>query len=271
MSKVWLIASGKGGVGKSTLAANLGIALSKRGQRSCIIDADIGLRDQDVILGVQNRIIYDIVDVANKQCRLSQALISPEEESNLSLLPASQFARVKELDPKALKKIMAELRQSFDHILIDCPAGVERGLRTMMKGDVDEVLLVCTPDDVCIRNAERVASLMDGKHMPRPLLIVNRLNAELIHAGEMYSAQVVAETLDLTLFGEVPDDPAVYRALLTHQAVIHLDCEAQQAITRISQRMLNEEIPLPAYGSVPLKWYQKLFLPKLKEVKKIAH
>lgn len=269
MGKVWLIASGKGGVGKSMLTAALGIALTRRERSVCIIDADIGLRDQDAILGLENNVVYDIVDVANKNCRLEQALISPEQYPQLKLLPASQFARVKEMDAKALRKIVDRLKGMFDDVLIDCPAGIERGLRVLLRSGIDACVLVCTPDDVCIRDVERTFSVLEKKELPRAEVIVNRLQPELIRAGEMYTAQVVGQTLDLSVLGEVPEDPAVYRALLRHTSVMGLDCEAQRAITRIAARMTGENLPLPAYGTEKVSWMKRLFGRGVKEVKPI--
>lgn len=269
MGKAWLVASGKGGVGKSTVVSSLGQALVRMGLKVCIVDADIGLRDQDALLGLENRIVYDLVDVCNKDCRLQQALISPTEDSKLCLLPASQFARAKELDPKAFRRIIAELKTSFDHVIIDGPAGIERSLRGILTADYDETLIVCTPDDICIRNAERTVFTMGGKHLPRPSLIVNRLIPELIEAGEMYTAQVVAQTLDLPLMGEIPDDQTIYRALITRLSLMDADCEGQRALTRIARRMNGESVPLPQIGIVKRAWYQKLFHRRLKEVKRI--
>jgi len=269
MGTSWMIASGKGGVGKSTLTAALGMALSRQGLRVCVIDADIGLRDQDAILGLENRIVYDLVDVANKNCRLPQALISPVDQPNLTLLPAAQFARAKELEPKAFRRILRQLKETYDHILIDCPAGIERSLRGLMNEAVDETVIVCTPDDVCIRNAERVMNVMDQKHLPRPRLIVNRLEPALIRQGEMYSASVVAGVLDLPLLGEIPEEPMVYRALLNHMSLMDVDCEGQEAINRIALRMSGQSLPYPEYGAAKLPWYRRLFQPKVKEVKRI--
>ena len=161
MSTAWIIASGKGGVGKSTITACVGLSMAREGRKVCIIDGDVGLRDQDVLLGLENRIVFDLLDVAEGRCRLEQALISKEEEPNLSLLPASQFARAKELKPGAFRRIIVRLKQLYDAVLIDCPAGVERGLRGLMNDAIDESVLICTPDDVCIRNAERTAAVME--------------------------------------------------------------------------------------------------------------
>ena len=269
MGRSWMIASGKGGVGKSTIAAALGTSLARDGKRVCVVDADIGLRDQDAILGVENRVVYDLVDVANKECLLAQALLSPEGEENLTLLPAAQFARVKELEPKVFRKILRQLKETNDEVLIDCPAGIERSLRGLMNSDVDETIVICTPDDVCIRNAERVCGLMEQKRLPRPQLIVNRLDTALIEHGEMYAAQVVAQVLDLALLGEVPEESMIYRALLAHVNVMDVVCEGREALLRISRRMNGESIPLPGYGISPLPWYRRLFRPKHKEVTRI--
>lgn len=271
MSTTWMIASGKGGVGKSTITACLGTAMAREGKQVCIVDADIGLRDQDVLLGLENRIVFDLLDVVSGACTLEQALTSPEGTSRLSLLPASQFARAKELEPKAFRRLLVKLREMFDVILIDCPAGVERGVRGLMNGEINEAVIVCTPDDVCIRNAERMAALMEKKELPRPQVIVNRLDSQLIRTGEMYSASTVAATLDVNLLGEIPEDPCVYRATLKRLSPMDIDCEARRALTRIAWRMLDADVdaPLPRYGTEKLPWYRRIFHPTLKEVKRI--
>lgn len=271
MSTAWIIASGKGGVGKSTITACVGLSMAREGRKVCIVDGDVGLRDQDALLGLENRIVFDLLDVAEGHCRLEQALISPEEEPKLSLLPASQFARAKELKPGAFRRILTRLKQLYDVVLIDCPAGIERSLRGLMNEAIDECVLICTPDDVCIRNAERTCGVMEKKELPRPRLIVNRLDEALIRGGEMYSAATVAATLDLELLGEIPDDTYVYRAMLTHQSVMDIDCEARNALRRISYRMMGVTSgnPLPGYGTEKLSWFRRLFQPTLKEVKRI--
>ncbi len=271
MSSAWIIASGKGGVGKSTITANVGLCMAREGRKVCIIDGDIGLRDQDVILGLENRIVYDLLDVAQGNCRLEQALISLEDEPRLTLLPASQFARAKELKPNAFHRIVRRLKQLYDVVLIDCPAGIERSLRGLLNDAVDACVIVCTPDDVCIRNAERTFTVLEKKGLPRPRLIVNRLDEALIRGGEMYSASTVAATLDLELLGEILDDSYVYRAALIHRAVMDIDCEARHALRRIAYRMMGvtDGTPLPGYGTARLPWFRRLFQPTLKEVKRI--
>lgn len=271
MSTAWIIASGKGGVGKSTVTANLGLALAQEGKKVCIVDGDIGLRDLDILLGLENRIIFDLLDVAEGTCTLDQALINPQEIDNLSLLPASQFSRAKALKPDAFRRIIVRLKMLYDVILIDCPAGIERSLRGLLNQEIDECVIVCTPDDICIRDADRAFSVLEGKGMPRARLIVNRLEEALIRAGEMYSAAMVAGTLDLELLGEIPDDYFVYRALLNHEQLMNIDCEARSAILRIAKRMLHAEAApaLPGYGTQKLPWYRRWFEPTLKEVKRI--
>ena len=271
MSTAWIIASGKGGVGKSTITACVGLAMAREGRKVCIIDGDVGLRDQDALLGLENNIVFDLLDVAEGHCRLEQALISPGDEPRLSLLPASQFARAKELRPGAFRRILVRLKQLYDVVLIDCPAGIERSLRGLLNEEINECVIVCTPDDVCIRNAERTAGVLEKKGMPRPRVIVNRLDEALIREGEMYSAATVAATLDLELLGEILDDSFVYRATLTHQSLMDIECDAQAALKRIAYRMMGipSFAPLPGYGTQKLSWFRRLFQPTLKEVKRI--
>lgn len=261
MGTAWIIASGKGGVGKSTLSACLGMEIARNGQRVCIVDADIGLRDQDVLLGVQDCIVYDILDVANGICPVDDALVVPKPDAlpNLSLLPASQFARAKELEAKAFRKILRTLKSNFDHVLIDAPAGIERSLRGLLSNEINECVLVCTPDDVCIRNAERTASVLRKKGLTAQRVIVNRLNPDYIRRGEMYAAQTVALTLDVPLLGEIPEDAEIYRALLHHQSVMEGESEGRNAIARIALRMTTDaDVPLPEYGQ-KRTLFQRLF------------
>ena len=267
-SVTYLFASGKGGVGKSTLSANLAVLLAQAGRSTVLIDTDLGLRSQDLFLGLENSIVYDLVDVAEGKCLLSQALVDIPDLPNLRLLPAAQFARVKELDPRKLKKMISLLKKDHDFILIDCPAGLERGLRNVLNaGGKLETVVVVTPDDLCIRDAEQVISLVEGKDLPRPRLLVNRLQQDLIHAGEMYSAETVANLLDVELLGEVPEDPAFCLAQLRHRLVIHFHCEAHRALERIADRLRGEDTPLPEYGRRKTSFFRRHFASAPREVK----
>ena len=266
MSQSVCVASGKGGAGKSTFTANLGAVLARRGLSVVIVDTDIGLRAQDALLAMEDRVVYDLVDVASKDCALDQALLAHPAIPGLSLLPAAQFARARALDPDRLKRIMRDLKESFDFILLDCPAGVERGLRNVLNAGVDRAVLIVTPDDVSIRDADRTVRLLEDKHLARPLLVVNRLDNALIRAGEMYSARTVAETLDLELLGEIPEDPAVYRSVLRHALFADYDCEARSAMLRIAARVCGEDVPFPSYGTRRVPIFRRLFNTGLKEV-----
>ena len=237
MAEMDLVASGKGGVGKSTVAAALGCALAESGVKAVILDADIGLRSQDAMLSLENQVVYDMMDVVSGDCLMEQALLSSPFVPGLSLLPAAQFARAKDLDGKHLRRIISSLENAFDFILVDCPAGIERGFRNVANSRVCKAILVTAPDDLCMRDTERAASILMDKGLDRPLLIVNRLQEDLIRHGDMYSARAVAAALDLPLLGEIPEDPSVYRALLKHLPLIRTDCEARNAVLRIAARL----------------------------------
>ena len=266
MSRSVLIASGKGGVGKSTLTAALGRALAKSGSSVVIVDTDLGLRSQDALLGLEIQVVYDLIDAAGDDCLLDQALLSVPDQPSLHLLPAAQFARAKNLDPRQLRRVLTALKAAHDFVLIDCPAGIEHGLRNVLNAGTDESILVVTPDDIAIRDAERVAGILEAKKLPRPRLVVNRLQPELIARKEMYSAQVIANLLDLRLLGEMPEDPAILRILLRHGSLLDYDCEARSAVLRIAARLKGELVPFPTYGSRPLPWYRRLFSRGLKEM-----
>ena len=266
MSLSVLIASGKGGVGKSTLTANLGAALARRGKSVAVVDADIGLRAQDSILCLENSVVYDLIDCVNKDCSLDQALLDCPGVPGLKLLPAAQFSRAKALEPERLRKILDELKLSFDFILIDAPAGIEKGLRNLLNAGPDQSVLVSTPDDLCVRDAEKAAGLIESKRLPRPQLVVNRLDNELIRRNEMYAARVIADSLDLPLLGEIPEDPAVYRSLLRKRLFIDYDCPARGAVLRIAGRLLGEQIPFPEIGHARISLLRRMFPRDPKEV-----
>ena len=266
MSVSVLIASGKGGVGKSVFTANLGAVLARRDASVVILDADIGLRSQDAFLGLENSVVYDLIDVVSKDCTVEQALLDHPSIPNLRLLPAAQFARVRSLDCSRLRKILMSLKQNFDFVLIDSPAGIEKGLRNLMNAGADEAILLTTPDDICIRDAERTAQVFLEKKSSRPRLVVNRLDTEWIARGEMHPARLISDLLDLPLLGEIPEDPLVYRSILRHGLFVDYECPARNALLRIAGRLLGEEVPFPGIGKTRIPFLRRLFPNALKEV-----
>lgn len=265
MSQCFCIASGKGGVGKSTLTANLAAALAYRGHTVAVVDADIGLRSQDALLSLENQVVYDLLDVARKDCDLETALLVHPSVPSLHLLPAAQFARVKDLSPGKLAKILSLLKETHDFILIDCPAGLERGVRNVLNAGVDQAILIVTPDDISIRDAERAIQLLESKNISHPSLIVNRLDNDLIRRSEMLAARNIASVLDLPLLGEIPEDPIVGRAALHHVLFMDCACEARQAVMRIASRLCGKDVPFPDYGSRPVSFFRRLLNPHMKE------
>jgi len=268
MSKCIAFASGKGGVGKSTITANLGAVLAQNGARVIIVDADIGLRSQDALLSLENRVVYDLIDLANDECTLDQAILASDSIPSLHLLPASQFDRAKALDPKQFRKILSSLGSDYDYVFVDCPAGIERGLRNVLNAGVDETVLVVTPDDIALRSAGRAAQIMDAKNASRPSVIVNRLDRDLVRSGEMMSPQTVSQVMDLPLLGVIPEDPVVYRSLLKHELLIRFDCEARNAIFRIASRIRGRSVHIPEYTGRS-RGFRSFFRKQLKEVSPI--
>lgn len=266
MTHCFAIASGKGGVGKSAVTANLGAALSVLGKKVVLIDADIGLRSLDTLLLLENNVVYDLIDLANGGCGLDEALLASPLFPGLSLLPAAQFRRAKALDPRQLQNILFSLGERFDYILIDCPAGIERGLRNVLNAGVHQTLLIATPDDVSLRSAERAVQVIEAKTLARPQLIVNRLDPELVHSGEMMSARTVSGILDLQLLGEIPEDQVFGRAVLRHAMLFSFQCDARNAILRIASRLDGSGVPFPEYGLKTKSSWLRRWINKPKEV-----
>jgi len=248
MSQSWLIASGKGGVGKSMLTAALGFALARRQMMTCCVDADQGLRDLDMLMNLHNQVVYNLVDVANRECKLKTALLDHSGSEKLSLLPASQSAGHGDVEPETYVKILSKLKKRYAYILVDAPAGVGRGLKNLLPA-CDDCLIVVTPDDVAIRNAERLIAVMEAEGKGRPLLIVNRVREDLVKKGLMYSPQVVANQLDVPLLGYIPDDAQIIASLNTHENFMEKNCPAAKAVERICQRFLGEYVPMPEIGA----------------------
>lgn len=244
MGRSMVLTSGKGGVGKSTLCANLALALAKRGRRVLLLDADTGLRSQDLLLGLQDHIVYDLTDAAQGVCRLKQAIVKSREQEGLHLMAAAQNRDCASVTPQQMKALVKKLCTQYDEVLIDCPAGLDRGFHTAIAG-AGSALLVAQEDPVCRRDAERLISLLHQAGVDSCRLLVNRMTWQ---RGQSTTAraQELAEALHLPLLGVVPEDAAAGQCaregrLLCAQG----DAPAAQAIDRIAGRLLGEESEIP--------------------------
>jgi len=242
-AKVITITSGKGGVGKTTAVANLAVALASSGHKVVAIDGDIGLRNLDVILGLENRIVYDIVDVIEGRCRLKQAMIRDKKLQDLYLIPAAQTRDKNAVSPSDMSRLIKELRPDYDFVLIDSPAGIERGFRNTI-APADKVLIVTNPEVSAVRDADRVIGLLEAEGKKDQGLIINRLNSSMVKRGDMLSVDDVLELLAIDLLGMVPDDDNIVTGANRGTPVV-LDgkSKAGQAFTNIARRLNGEEVP----------------------------
>lgn len=184
MGEAIVITSGKGGVGKSTTTANIGTALALMEKKVCLIDTDIGLRNLDVIMGLENRIIYDIVDVIEERCKLGQALIKDKRFEDLALLPAAQTSDKSSVTMDGMKKILQELKQTYDYIIIDCPAGIEQGFQNAVAG-ADKAIVITTPEKSSVRDADRIVGLLENENIEPPKMVINRIRNHMMKNGDM--------------------------------------------------------------------------------------
>lgn len=245
--RVLTITSGKGGVGKTTTTANVGVALARRGQRVACVDADIGLRNLDVVLGLENRIVYDIVDVVEGRARVRQALIKDKRLPELQLLPAAQTRDKSAVKEWQMVKLCEELKREFDFVLIDCPAGIEQGFRNALAPS-DNVLLVTTPEVSAVRDADRIIGLAEAAEKPSPKLIINRLRPQMVRRGDMLGTADVLEVLAIDLIGIVPEDEAIITSTNKGQPIALTENTAPgSAYMRIAMRIMGEDVPFCTY------------------------
>ncbi|MFA9463625.1 MAG: septum site-determining protein MinD [Velocimicrobium sp.] len=242
MGEVIVITSGKGGVGKTTTTANVGTGLAKLDKKVVLIDTDIGLRNLDVVLGLENRIVYNLVDVVEGNCRIKQALIKDKRYPNLYLLPSAQTRDKSSVTPEQMKKLADELREEFDYILMDCPAGIEQGFKNAIAG-ADSALVVTTPEVSAVRDADRIIGLLEANEMKKTSLIVNRLRPDMVKRGDMMSADDVVEILAVDLIGIVPDDENIVVSTNQGEPLVGGDTLAGQAYMNICHRLIGEETP----------------------------
>jgi len=243
--RVIVITSGKGGVGKTTTSANIGTALAKQGYKVVLIDTDLGLRNLDLLLGLENRIVYTIVDVIEERCKLKQALVKDKKNPNLSLLAAAQTRDKSAVNAEQLKEICDTLKAENDFVLVDCPAGIEQGFQNAVAG-ASEAIVVTTPEMSAIRDADRIIGLLGAKDekITSTKLLLNRVRPNLIKTNEMMSVDDVVEILAIPLIGVIPEDTGIITSTNKGEPIVNEeDALAGKAYRNVAQRILGEEVP----------------------------
>jgi len=255
MSECIVITSGKGGVGKTTTTANLGVALALMGKKVVVVDADIGLRNLDLILGLENRIVYDLVNVIEGECKVKQALVKDKRCENLYLLPAAQTRDKNAVSPEGMKKLVGQLKEEFDFVLIDCPAGIEQGFKNSVAG-ADRALIVTTPEVSAIRDADRIIGLVEAAELPEPKLIINRFRAKLVAKGDMMNKEDILEILAIPLIGLIPDhEDVIITSNKGAPAAFDEKSIVGEAYRRIARRVTGEEnVPYVALEEPDTFW-----------------
>ncbi|MCE7793508.1 septum site-determining protein MinD [Salipaludibacillus sp. CUR1] len=245
MGEAIVVTSGKGGVGKTTTTANIGTALALAGKKVCLVDTDIGLRNLDVVMGLENRIIYDLVDVVEGDCRLHQALIKDKRFDCLYLLPAAQTKDKSAVEPSQMKKLVDELKQDYDYILIDCPAGIEQGFKNAVAG-ADKAVVVTTPEISSVRDADRIIGLIEKEeHISSPKLIINRIRPHMMKNGDAMDVEEIVSILAIDLLGIVIDDDDVIKSSNKGEPIAtDPKSKASIAYRNIGRRITGETVPL---------------------------
>lgn len=249
MGEAIVVTSGKGGVGKTTTTANIGTALAVMGKKVVVVDGDTGLRNLDVLMGLENRIVFTLVDVIEGRCKLKQALIKDKRFNNLFLLPTAQTRDKNDVDIASMLDLVNRLKEDFDYVIIDCPAGIEQGFENAVVG-ADRAIVVVNPELTSVRDADRVIGKLDAKGLDKHELVINRINQEMIDKGDMLGINDILECLAVKLIGVVPDDKSVTISTNKGEPIV-LDNKALsgQAFKNIARRITGEEVPLMSFGN----------------------
>lgn len=246
-SRVIVITSGKGGVGKTTTTSNISVALARAGHKVVAVDADIGLRNLDVMMGLENRVVYNFIDVLEGNCKLSQALVRDKRVDNLFLLPAAQTRTKDAVDAEQMEELCNLLRKEFDFVLLDSPAGIEGGFRNAASG-ADEAVVITTPEVPAVRDADRIIGLLESMGKAPIRLIINRLKPRMVREGEMLDVTDVLDVLAVDLIGIVPEDDSVVKSANRGEPLTFSDsAPAAQAFQRIASRLLGDPVPFPTF------------------------
>lgn len=240
--EVIVVTSGKGGVGKTTTTANVGAGLAALGKKVCLIDTDIGLRNLDVVMGLENRIVYNLVDVVEGNCRVKQALIRDKRHPGLYLMPSAQTRDKSAVTPGQMIKVIDRIREEFDYVLLDCPAGIEQGFQNAIAG-ADRALIVTTPEVSAIRDADRITGLLEANGFKRIDLVINRIRPDMVRRGDMMSSSDVVDILAVPLIGIVPDDESVVVSTNQGEPLVGSQAPAGIAYANIVQRVMGREVP----------------------------
>jgi len=244
MGEILVVTSGKGGVGKTTSTANIGTGLAMLGKQVVMVDTDIGLRNLDVVLGLENRIVYDIVDVIRENCRLKQALIKDKRLENMYLLPAAQTKDKTAVNEDQMRELTTRLAEEFDFVIVDCPAGIEHGFKNAIAG-AKQAIVVTTPEVSAVRDADRIIGLLEAAGLKSPKLLVNRIRSKMVKAGDMMSVEDMMDILAIDLLGIVPDDDSIVISTNRGEPVVMDEkSKAGQAYRNIARRISGEEVPL---------------------------
>lgn len=259
MSQVIVITSGKGGVGKTTTTANLGVGLAKLGKKVVLIDTDIGLRNLDVVLGLENRIVYDLVDVVTGECTPKQAAIKDKRFNGLFLIPAAQTKDKDAVTIDQMKELCEKLKKDYDFIIIDCPAGIEQGFKNAIAG-ADKALIVTTPEVSAVRDADRIIGLLEANEIEEHYLIINRIRPDMVRRGDMMNVDDIIDILNIDLIGIVPDDQNIIISTNKGEpAVVNPKSLAGQGYRNITERLNGNNVPLMDLDS-------NTFIGKIKKI-----